>query len=154
MTLAEARRFPARPILAASIAVFRAGRVLLAERVHPPAARRLSLPGGVVEVGETLTEAALRELLEETGVEADIVGFNTHVEVIERADDGRVAAHFVVASFAASWRSGEGVVGPEAKRILWIEPDAIRASEVTPHLQSVVAGAAAIVGVTARMRGR
>ena len=60
-----------------------------------------SLPGGLVEAGETLEEAALRELEEEVGVAASIVGFNDHVEVIDRDEDGQVARHFVIASFVA-----------------------------------------------------
>ena len=74
-------------MLAASIAVFRDGKVLLATRTKPPADRLWSLPGGKVEAGETLEQAALRELDEEVGVTARIVGFNRHVEIFGR--DGR-----------------------------------------------------------------
>lgn len=144
MTLAVSRAYPPRPFLAASIAVFRNGKVLLAERAAPPAAQRFSLPGGVVEPGESLTEAALRELEEETGVLARVIGFNDHVEVIERDSEGRVASHFVVASFVGAWISGEGVIGPEARRILWIEPRRIGGIESTPHLGRLVEQAARI----------
>ncbi len=118
--------------------------MLLAERTAPPAALRFSLPGGIVEVGETIAEAALRELQEETGVEARLVGFNDHVEVIEHDREGRVAAHFVVASFVGLWRSGDGVIGPEARRILWRKPDQMEDLDVTPHLGPLVVRAAII----------
>lgn len=145
MKLAPSRAYPSRPFLAASIAVFRNGRVLLAERAAPPAARLFSLPGGLVEPGETLQHAALRELEEETGVQARIVAFNDHVEVIERDPEDRVAAHFVVTSFVGLWVAGEGVVGPEARRILWIEPHRIGELDVTPHLGPLVERAARII---------
>ena len=74
--MTDARLYPPRPILAASVAVFRHGKVLLASRTAPPAQNLFSLPGGLVEVGEGLAEAALRELMEEVGVTARIVGFN------------------------------------------------------------------------------
>ncbi len=140
-TLADDRLYPARPILAASVAVLREGRVLLARRAKPPGAGRFSLPGGLVEPGETLAEAALRELAEETGVAARIVEFNRHVEVIERDDAGAVRRHFVVASFVGAWLSGEGVVGPEASEILWATPDAIATLPVTDQLAPVLEGA-------------
>lgn len=138
MTEADARLYPARPILASSIAVFRDGKVLLAERTKPPSASLLSLPGGLVEPGERLAEAALRELLEETGVVARIVAFNDHVEIIERDRADRVARHFVVASFVGEWLAGEGETGPEASRVLWIEPRGIVDLATTPGLAAVV----------------
>ena len=144
MTLSGSRVYPSRPFLAASIAVFRNGKVLLAERVAPPAARLFSLPGGVVEAGETLQQAALRELEEETGVLARVIGFNDHVEIIERDAEHRVAAHFVVASFVGLWVSGEGVTGPEARRVLWVEPHRIGQLDATPHLGPLVEQAARI----------
>ncbi len=144
MTPTSPRAYPARPFLAASVAVFRDGLVLLAERAMPPGARCFSLPGGLVETGETLGEAALRELREETGVEAEIVGFNDHVEVIERDAEGRVAAHFVVASFVGRWTGGEATAGPEALRTVWIAPDRIDDLATTPQLGAILHRAAAI----------
>ena len=81
-------------MLAASVAVFRDGKVLLATRTKPPADQLWSLPGGKVEAGETLEEAALRELDEEVGVTARILGFNRHVEIFGRDAAGRGDASF------------------------------------------------------------
>ena len=144
-SFAESRAYPARPFLAASVAVFRDGLVLLAERAVPPGARRFSLPGGLVEPGETIREAALRELREETGVEAEIVAFNEHVEVIERDAESRVAAHFVVASFVARWVAGEATTGPEALRTLWVAPDRTDGLATTPQLPRILRRAAAVL---------
>ena len=144
-SFAESRAYPVRPFLAASIAVFRDGRVLLAERAAPPGDRCFSLPGGLVEPGETIGAAALRELHEECGVTAEIVAFNDHVEVIDRDAEGRVAAHFVVTSFVGRWVSGEAATGPEALRTLWVVPDDLGDIQTTPQLPRILQRAAAIL---------
>jgi ADP-ribose pyrophosphatase YjhB (NUDIX family) len=139
------RLYPARPILAVSAAIFRDGRVLVARRARAPMIGRFSLPGGVVEVGETLGEALARELQEEVGVEADIVAFNRHVEPIERVRD-RVRTHFVIASFVARWRAGEARVSAESDAVAWIEPNASAFLPTTPGLADILASAARIEG--------
>lgn len=138
MTLDASRRHPSRPILAASVAVFRDDRVLLAERRKPPSAGCFSLPGGLVEVGETLYEAALRELLEETGVTATIGGFTGHVEVIGRDEEGRVERHFVVASFWGDWIAGEAMAAEDTSRVIWAQPDELGGLMLTPNLQPLL----------------
>ena len=70
------RDYPDRPILCASAAVFRDGRVLLGSRRNPPYDQVFSLPGGLVETGETLEDAAIREVEEETGVRGEIDVFS------------------------------------------------------------------------------
>lgn len=134
-----------RPILAVSIAVFRDdGRVLLAQRAHAPAAALWSLPGGRVEAGETLAEAALRELSEEVAVQAEVIGFNRHVEAIGRTDDGGLAYHFVIASFVGRWTGGEPQVTEEASGVIWADPEALGELPVTRNLPQVLASAKAI----------
>ena len=138
------RLYPVRPILAVSTAVFREGLVLIAQRAQAPWRGAYSLPGGVVEVGETLETAAARELYEEVGVEADITHFVEHVEPISR-DGERVRAHFVIAVFAARWRRGEPRPSAEVDAVLWADPLAIDDLPTTPELPRIVAKAAALV---------
>lgn len=139
-----ARLYPSRPCLGVSIAVFRDGRVLLATRMAPPYAGAYSLPGGLVEAGESLEEAALRELREEVGVEARILGFNRHVELIERDKAGEIRQHYVIASFVGEWVAGEGTSGPEAGEIVWANLSGLDSLECTPHVRAVVESAGAI----------
>lgn len=139
------RTYPPYPLLAVSIAVFRAGRVLLATRTRPPYAGAFSLPGGLVETGETLQEAALRELREEVQVEARIIGFNRHVEWIDRDDAGKVLRHYVIASFVSEWIAGVGEPGPEAGEIIWIAPQNLGRITCTPHVVAVIASAEALL---------
>ncbi len=135
------RLYPARPILAASVAVFRQGQVLIARRARAPLLGLYSLPGGVVEIGETLRQAALRELREEVGLEAEVVGFLDHVEPIFR-DGERVRSHYVIAAFVARWRAGEARGSDEVDHFAWIDPESIGDWPTTPELPRLIAEAA------------
>jgi 8-oxo-dGTP diphosphatase len=131
-----------KPVLAASIAVFRGdGKVLLATRTQPPASGVWSLPGGKVEPGETLEQAALRELTEEVGITARMIGFNRHVEAIGYRQDGALDHHFVVCSFAGAWVAGEAQPGPEAGEIRWVAHDDLKGLATTRNLAEVLASA-------------
>ena len=138
------RLFPARPILAVSAAVFRDGRVLIVRRARAPLLGHFSLPGGGVEVGETMAAALARELIEEIGVDAEIIAFNRHVEAIIPEGD-RIRAHFVIASFVARWTSGEPRLSDEVDAVEWIDPGADLPSPTTPELAEVLARAARFV---------
>jgi 8-oxo-dGTP diphosphatase len=143
----SARDYPNRPCLAVSLAVFRSGRVLLAKRGNAPFAGAFSLPGGLVEVGETLEAAALRELWEEVQVDARIIAFNRHVESIERDGAGKIRHHYVIASFVGEWIAGEGTPGPEAAEIVWAEPARLAGLDCTPHVVAVVEAAQLLIAM-------
>lgn len=132
------RLYPTRPFLAASCAVLRDDRVMLAARARPPLDRVFSLPGGLVEAGETAAEAALRELREETGVEADLIGFVAPIEFIAPDEDGRTRHHFVILTHAARWRAGEGEPGEEALEIRWVRENEIEDLPTTPGLLPIL----------------
>ena len=138
------RIFPSRPFLAASVAVLRDGRILLAARGRGAMAGRYSLPGGLVEPGETLAEAALRELREEVGVEAEMIGFLDHAEVIERDERARVRHHFVVCAHAARWLAGEPQGGAEAVDVRWVAADDLGSLPTTPGLAGILRKAFAL----------
>ena len=142
------RLYPDRPFLAASVAVVRSGKILLAARTSEPNAQVFSLPGGIVEAGETLEAAALRELAEETGVIAEIVGFNGFREVIDRDETEREFRRhfFVIASFAARWIAGEGEPSEEAAAVLWVDPKEAAALQLTRELIPLLERARDMVG--------
>ena len=141
----DTRLFPARPIVGASIAVIRDGRVLLAARANEPMRGVWTLPGGKVEAGETLAEAALRELHEEVGVRAQVVAVLTPTEIIERDGAGRARHHYVVLPHAALWTGGEPVPGPEALAVRWARLDEVAGLATTPGLQGTLTEAFARV---------
>jgi 8-oxo-dGTP diphosphatase len=90
-----------------------------------------------------LIQAAKRELLEEVGVEAEIIGFNRHVEPILR-EGGRVRAHFVIASFVGRWTRGEARVSKEIDAVAWIDPQSSASLLTTPELHDILESACRI----------
>jgi 8-oxo-dGTP diphosphatase len=138
----NARTYPTRPYLAVSAAVFRDGRVLIVRRARPPAHGLYTLPGGGVELGETLQEAIIREVREETGLAIAplaLVGFR---EAIACDAAGRVERHFVILPFAARWIAGEVALSEELAEAHWREPDELAGLKTTEGLAEIVAAAA------------
>jgi 8-oxo-dGTP diphosphatase len=140
-TLADERIYPSRPFLAASAAILREGKILVVRRARPPANGVFSLPGGVVETGETLHEAVTREVLEETGLTIEPVALAGYRETIVRDKDARVERHFVILPFAARWVAGEPVLNDELSEWRWVELDELAALPTTPGLAAIVAAA-------------
>jgi ADP-ribose pyrophosphatase YjhB (NUDIX family) len=103
------------------------------------------LPGGGVEIGETLSDAVTREAREETGIEILPVAFAGHREVIVRDASNRTKRHFVVMCFAARWLSGEPTASAEVDDVVWRDPSELSDLPTTEGLAEIVARAAAIL---------
>lgn len=143
--MSDPRAYPDRPHLAASAAIFRDGKVLLVRRARKPALDIWTLPGGGVEAGETLHEALLREVMEETSLTIEIVALAGHREMIARDADGRVSRHFVILPFAARWTGGEPVLNEELSDFRWVRPDEVQNFQTTEGLAEIVATAFAAI---------
>src|SRR5580698_6780400 len=118
----DARTYPTRPYLAVSAAIVRDGRVLIVRRARPPAQGLYTLPGGGVELGETLEQAAIREVREETGLDIAPIALAGYRQVISRDGGGRVERHFVILPFAARWLAGEVSLNEELSEAHWLDP--------------------------------
>jgi len=138
---AESRHYPDRPFVAVSAAIFRDGRVLIVRRARPPMRGVFTLPGGVVEAGETLHEALVREIREETSLAIAPVALAGHREVIARDAEGKVERHFIILAFAARWLSGEPKLNEELAEARWLRPDEIAPLKTTEGLREIIAAA-------------
>ncbi len=145
----DPRKYPQRPYLAVSAAIIREGKVLLVRRARNPARNLYTLPGGAVEIGETLTDAGAREVREETAIEIELVGFAGHREVIVRDMQGRIERHFVIMCYAARWRSGEAVLNDELDDARWLTPGNLQSLSTTEGLAEIVAAAMALLARSA-----
>jgi len=120
LTGKEGRRYPDRPIVGVLAVVVRGDRVLVVRRANPPMPGRWGFPGGVLELGETVAQGAMRELAEETGVEAEAGGPLTVIDTIDRDEEGRVRYHYTLVAMIGHWQSGEGVAAADADEVAWL----------------------------------
>jgi ADP-ribose pyrophosphatase YjhB (NUDIX family) len=128
-----------------SAAIVRAGQIFLVRRARAPADGLFSLPGGVVETGETLMAAVVREVREETSLAIEPVALAGYREAIARDADGRVERHFVILPFAARWLAGEPVLNEELSEARWLRPAELAGLPTTPGLAEIVAAAFRLV---------
>lgn len=134
--LGSAREYPERPVVGVGAVVFQDSRVLLARRGHAPMQGEWSLPGGALEVGETLEEGVRREVLEETGLHVDPVAVVEVFDRITRDDKGRVQYHYVLVDFLCRVAGGLAVRGSDATDLRWAGLDELDA--VAPFTREVI----------------
>ena len=141
------RRYPERPYVGVGVVVLRRDQVLLAQRGKQPRRGQWSLPGGMQEVGETLHEAARREVMEETGVEIEIVGLIDVIDTIRRDADGRVELHYTLIDYAALWRGGEARAGDDAMGVKWVPVADVPSLGLWSETVRVIQRAAEMAGI-------
>lgn len=133
-----AREFPNAPVIGVGAVVLNdEGAVLLVKRAHEPRKGEWSLPGGRVELGESLVEATVREVREETGLDIEV---GPLVEVFDRIHrrDGRVQYHFVIADYLATPRGGYLAASDDAEAVAWVTPDDLERYGVNEHAIRVI----------------
>ena len=118
------REFPDRPVVGVGGVVVKDGRALIVKRAHEPRKGEWSLPGGIVELGETLVEALKRELKEETGLDVEV---GDVVEVFDRVHrlDGRIQYHFVIVDYVCRPIGGTLRAADDAEDAVWVTADEI-----------------------------
>lgn len=114
------REFPSAPLVGVGAVIVQNGRVLLVQRAKEPAKGRWSIPGGLIEIGELLTEAVVREVREETGL---VVEPFELIELIDRIhrEDARVRYHYVLADYLCRVTGGALSAGSDAAAVRWVE---------------------------------
>jgi ADP-ribose pyrophosphatase YjhB (NUDIX family) len=141
----ESRLYPSRPFLAVSAAILRGGKVLAVRRARQPALNLYTLPGGAVEAGETLEEAVVREVREETALAVAPVALAGHREAIVRDGEGRTERHFVILCFACRLIGGELALNEELDDARWLTPAELAGLATTEGLAEIVAAAAGLL---------
>jgi 8-oxo-dGTP diphosphatase len=132
--------YPSGPQTAVGVIVFRDDKVLLVKRANRPGQGLWAIPGGRVELGETLKEAARREVKEETGVSISPTEPIYVFEVIERDDEGDIRFHYVIIDLLAEYLSGEVNPGTDASEARWISSAELKELPVTKTTREFLKG--------------
>jgi len=133
------RKFPERPIVGVGAVVLDGdGRVLLARRAHEPSKGEWSLPGGGVELGETLEAAVAREVLEETGLAVHVGPVVEVLHRLQQTDDGRVEYHFVIIDYLCHATGGRLACGSDADDVAWVPLERLADYRITRKADEVI----------------
>lgn len=143
------RRHPERPIACVGGVIVDGTRVVLVQRGQPPLQGEWSLPGGAVEVGESLDAAVAREVREETGLVVDVGPVVDVLERIHHGDDGRVEYHYVIIDYLCRPRGGTLACGSDAAAARWVDAADLPGFKPTQKVRDVVARALALAGAGA-----
>lgn len=135
----DSREYPDRPMVAVSVLIKSGSKVLLVKRRFNPGSGKWSIPGGLIELGETVREAALREVYEETGLSVKLDGLLNVVDYIERDEKGSIRFHYVLICFLAY------VDGPlfirsseEVEDVMWVEESEVLNYDITETLRTLL----------------
>ncbi len=115
------REYPDHPLVGVGAVIVKDGAVLLVRRGHDPGRGEWAMPGGRLRLGETLAQAARREVREETSVEIDPGEVLSVTDLIQRDDAGRVRYHYVLVDLLARYVSGEPRAGSDALDVRWVD---------------------------------
>jgi 8-oxo-dGTP diphosphatase len=116
------RTYPARPWVGVGVIVWRDGKVLSARRARPPRLGEWSIPGGAQQVGETVAQAAEREIFEETGLTVRAAELVSVEDAVTRDADGAVLYHYTIIEIAADWQAGEATAADDVDAVVWATP--------------------------------
>ena len=136
------REYPQHPRVGVGAIVWHGDHVLLVRRANPPRAGQWSLPGGGQELGETVAQAAVREVKEEAGIDVAVTDVVTVVDLIEHDPDGRVRFHYVLVDVNAEWVAGEPMAATDASEVCWASVDQLEVLEVWSETRRVIKMAA------------
>jgi len=134
----EDRRYPNYPLVGVGAVVTRGTEILLIKRGKPPRMGSWSLPGGLQELGETVHQAAAREVLEETGVRITNIALLDIIDSIHHDKQGAVEYHYTLVDVAAEWVAGEPIGGSDAADARWFQQSVIVEMDIWPETKRVI----------------
>ena len=133
-----AREYPDHPVVGVGGVVVRKGRALIVKRAHEPRKGEWSLPGGLLELGESLQDAVRREIKEETTLDVTVGPILETFDRVHRDDRGRIRYHFVIVDFVCWPDDGEAMPASDAAGVAWVSFKEIDDYQVNAHAKAVI----------------
>ena len=137
------RTYPSAPSFGVGAVIFENEKLVLVRRGQPPLDGRWTFPGGVVELGETIEQAVIREVKEETGWSVRVVKELALFDFIEKDETGRIRYHYVLADYLCEHLEGELVAGSDVEDVRLVSLDELGAYDLTAKALEVIRGRSA-----------
>ena len=135
------RDYPDRPLVGVGAVIVHEGRVVIVQRGTEPLKGQWSVPGGALEIGETLRQCAVREALEETGLRVEAGEVLEVFDAIYAETDGRILYHYVLIDFTCKMLGGELKAGGDAIEAKWVTLEDLKEYQVAETARKVIAKA-------------
>ncbi|HTY75985.1 MAG TPA: NUDIX hydrolase [Candidatus Nanoarchaeia archaeon] len=129
------RLYPTQPVVGIGAIILRKSEILLEQRGNEPALGQWTIPGGVVEVGETLEDAVRRETKEETGIEVQDTSLIDVVDQVHLDKQGRIEYHYVIIDYLVKVKPGEPKAASDAKALKWVPLGEVEGYDLTPSFR-------------------
>ena len=129
------RRYPTQPVVGVGAIILHPGEILLEQRGNEPARGQWTIPGGVMELGESVEEAVRRETKEETGLTVNSIRLIDVVDQVHLDKEGRIEYHYVIIDYVCKVAPGEPQAASDAKSIKWVPLGEVEAYDLTPSFR-------------------
>ena len=141
-----AREYPEHPVVGVGAVIVRDGRALIVKRAHEPRKGEWSLPGGLLELGESLVDAVKREIKEETNLDIEVGPVIETFDRVHRDAAGKIRYHFVIVDYVCWPITGDASPGSDAEAVAWVTASDIDSYNVNAHAKGVIEKGLRVLG--------
>lgn len=136
--IGDSRLYPQVPVVAAAAIIFREGKILMVKRAKEPNKGKWSIPGGRIELGESIYEAVKREVSEECNIEIEVLRVFDAADNVIRDEEKRVRYHYVTIDILARYKDGQIKAQSDVDDYRWVMPKELLEIDITPQLRAVL----------------